>query len=66
MRLAIYTDLLTLMPNENERSYTIKQILAKKLQVCLKAHRQISKKRFFEKYCSYDQACQFTALQGAP
>ena len=28
----------------------------------LRAHRQISKKRGFEKYCSYDQACQFSAL----
>ena len=28
----------------------------------LKAHRQISKKRCFEKYCSCDQACQFSAL----
>ena len=27
----------------------------------LKAHRQISKKRYFEKYCSCDQACQFSA-----
>ena len=32
----------------------------------LKAHRQISKKRCFEKYCWYDQACQFSALQGIP
>ena len=31
-------------------------------QVLLKAHRQISKKRCFEKYCSCDQACQFWAL----
>ena len=28
----------------------------------LKAHRQISKKQCFEKYCSCDQACQFSAL----
>ena len=27
----------------------------------LKAHRQISKKRCFEKYCSCDQASQFSA-----
>ena len=32
----------------------------------LKAHRQISKKRCFGKYCSCDQACQFSALQGTP
>ena len=30
----------------------------------LKAHRQISKKRCFEKNCSCDKACQFLALQG--
>ena len=28
----------------------------------LKAHRQISKKRCFENYCSCDQACQVSAL----
>ena len=28
----------------------------------LKAHRQIPKKRCFEKYCLYDQVCQFSAL----
>ena len=27
----------------------------------LKAHRQVPKKRCFEKYCSCDQACQFSA-----
>ena len=32
----------------------------------LKAHRQISKKRCFEKYCSCDQACQVSALKGNP
>ena len=32
----------------------------------LKAHRQISKKRCCEKYCSCDQACQVSALQGTP
>ena len=32
----------------------------------LKAHQQIPKKRCFEKYCSCDQACQFSALQGTP
>ena len=32
----------------------------------LKAHRQISRKRFFEKYCSCNKACQFSALQGTP
>ena len=32
----------------------------------LKAHRQISKKRCFEKYCSCDQACQFSASWGTP
>ena len=30
--------------------------------VYLKAHRQIPKKRYFEKYCSCDQAYQFSAL----
>ena len=33
-------------------------------ETILKAHRQISKIRFFEKYCSCDKACQFSALQG--
>ena len=28
----------------------------------LKTHRQISKKRCFEKHCSCDQACQFSVL----
>ena len=38
-------------------------LLAKKDFYCnLKAHRQISKKRCFEKYCSCDQAYQFSAL----
>ena len=33
----------------------------------LKAHRPISKKRCFEKYCSCDKkASQFLALQGTP
>ena len=32
----------------------------------LKAHRQISKKWFFEKYCSYDQVCQFSAYRVHP
>ena len=32
----------------------------------LKARRQISKKQCFEKYCSYDQACQFSASYGNP
>ena len=32
----------------------------------LKAHRQISKKRCFEKYYPYDQACQFSALYDTP
>ena len=32
----------------------------------LKAHRQVSKKRCFEEYCSCDQACQFSALKGTP
>ena len=27
----------------------------------LKAHRQIPKKRCFEKYCSCDQACEFSS-----
>ena len=30
----------------------------------LKAYRQISKKRCFGKYCSCDQACQFSASKG--
>ena len=34
--------------------------------LALKAHRQISKKRCFENYCSYDQVCQFSASQGTP
>ena len=37
-----------------------------KLMSKLKAHRQISKKQCFEKYCSCDQACQFSASQGTP
>ena len=32
----------------------------------LKARRQISKKRCFEKYCSFDQARQVSALHGTP
>ena len=32
----------------------------------LKTHRHISKKRCFEKYCSCDKACQFSALHGTP
>ena len=28
----------------------------------IKAHRQISKKWCFERYCSCDQACQFSAI----
>ena len=32
----------------------------------LKTHRQISKKRYFEKCCSCDKACQFLALQSIP
>ena len=36
------------------------------LQLYLKAHRQISRKRFFWKYCSCDKAWQFSALQGTP
>ena len=35
-------------------------------QTTLKAHRQISKKQCFKKFCSYDQVCQFSALKGAP
>ena len=31
-----------------------------------KAHRQKSRKRCFEMYCSGDKACQFSALQGTP
>ena len=30
------------------------------------AYGQICKKQCFEKYCSYDQVCQFSALQGTP
>ena len=29
-------------------------------------NRQISEKRCFEKYCSCDKACQFSALYGTP
>ena len=36
------------------------------LKMALKVHRQISKKRCFEKYCSYDQVFQFSVLQGTP
>ena len=36
------------------------------LRFDLKAHRQTSKKRCFEKYCSFDKACQVSALQGTP
>ena len=32
----------------------------------LKAHRQIFKKQYFEKYFSCDKSCQFSALQGTP
>ena len=32
----------------------------------LKAHWQISTKRYFEKYYSCDKACQYSALQGIP
>ena len=31
----------------------------------LKGHRQIFKKWPFEKYCSCDKACPFSALEGA-
>ena len=42
-------------------------VLCMLLKYCsLKAHRQISEKRCFRKYCSCDQACQFSALQGTP
>ena len=34
--------------------------------ISLKAQRQISKKRCFEKYCSCDKACHFSALWGTP
>ena len=33
-----------------------------KIEDYLKAHRQIFKKRCFEKYCPWDKACQFPAL----
>ena len=32
----------------------------------LKEHRQVSKKRHFEKYCSCDKACQCSALWNTP
>ena len=32
----------------------------------LKSHRQISRKRFFEKHYSCNKACQFSASQGTP
>ena len=34
------------------------------LSSTLKTHREISKKRFFEKYCSCDKACKFSVLKG--
>ena len=34
--------------------------------ISLKAHRKISQKRCFEKYCSCDKACHFSALWGTP
>ena len=33
------------------------------LNIFLKTHRQISKKRCFESYCSCDETCQFSALE---
>ena len=36
------------------------------MYVSLKAHRHISKRRYFEKYCSCDKACQFWALWSTP
>ena len=32
----------------------------------LKTHRDISKRRCFEKFCCCDQACQFSVLEGTP
>ena len=50
-------------------SYIIQQalecagiIIETELLKVLKAHRQLSKKRCLEKYCSCDKACQFSAL----
>ena len=40
--------------------------LRRGITVTLKAHRQVPKKRCFEKYCSCDKACQFWALLGTP
>ena len=40
--------------------------LYSELNLLLKSHRQISKKRCFEKYCSCDKVCQFSALWGTP
>ena len=51
---------------EKKRLYLKIFILKGRWEKSLKAHRQISKKRCFEKYCSCDQACQFSALQVTP
>ena len=50
-----YFKSLSLSPSKQRRS---RKLFSK----LLKAHRQISKKRCFEKYCSCDQACQVSAL----
>ena len=47
----------------NNELYYGKKFLVLFFQCALKAHRQISKKRCFGKYCLCDQACQFSALR---
>ena len=43
--------------------YFFKKLLKKLYCFNLKAHLQTSKKRFSEKYCFCDKACQFSALE---
>ena len=51
------------MNSENSKTPKLHVLILKLTnKLDLKAHRQISKKQSFEKYCSYDQACQFSAL----
>ena len=49
------------IPRGNVESVTVKNLSLKNI-LLLNAHRQVSKKRCFEKYCSCDKACQFSAL----
>ena len=50
------------IPDHSYRILLIGSSGSGKTNALLKAHRQISEKRCFEKYCSCDQACQFSAL----